>query len=133
MNDTIPAVTNPHLRRPTDRRFTGAKVCPTPHALVQSIAVSLDGPAITADASGNANFNRILQWRGVVGVQAFDSNGGEIMLPTGFALGLIGSQTGFNYWNEAAITPVPEPAHWALLLAGLALLTQVASRRTRRS
>ncbi len=103
------------------------------HALVQSIAFSLDGPAIIADASGKANFNRILQWRGVVGVKAFDSNGDEITLPTGFALGLIGGQTGFNYWNEAALAPVPEPAHWALLLAGLALLTWVVSRRDRRA
>ena len=103
------------------------------HALVQSIAFSLDGPAIIADASGNANSNRILQWRGVVGVQAFDSDGAEVTLPTGFALGLIGNQTGFNYWNEAPLAPVPEPAHWALLPAGLALLTQVAIRRPRRA
>jgi hypothetical protein len=75
-------------------------------------------------ASATADFSSTLQWKGVSGVQAFDANGQEIALPADFELELIGQQTGFNYWNEAPKLPVPEPGSWALMLAGLGLLTR---------
>lgn len=92
------------------------------------IAASLSGQAralvvaSTGTASANAEFGSTLQWKGVVGAQAFDTQGQSLALPAGFELALVGRQTGFDYWNEAPKVAVPEPAAWAMLAAGLALL-----------
>jgi hypothetical protein len=93
-----------------------------------NVAVSLSGEAralvvaSTGTASANAEFGSTLQWKGIVGAQAFDAQGQSLVLPAGFALGLVGSQGGFDYWHEAPKVAVPEPAAWALMTAGLALL-----------
>lgn len=82
-------------------------------------------------ASADANFGSTLRWLGVTGVQAFDANGQELTLPAGFKLGLIGAESGFDYWNAAPLqgTPgnVPEPA-----TAGLLLIAALAAGRAGR-
>lgn len=93
-----------------------------------NIAVSLSGQAralvvaSTGTAMANAEFGSTLQWKGIVDAQAFDAQGQSLVLPAGFALALVGSQGGFDYWHEAPKVAVPEPAGWALMAAGLALL-----------
>lgn len=80
-------------------------------------------------SSANAEFGSTLLWKGIVSAQAFDSSGAELELPDGFEVGLIGSQTGFDYWDSAATQPVPEPGTWALMLAGLGLVGSQLRRR----
>ena len=43
--------------------------------------------------------------------------------------GLVGRQTGFDYWNEAPLAAVPEPATCSLFMAGLAGLAALGRRR----
>mgnify|MGYP001317756921 CR=1 FL=1 len=73
-------------------------------------------------ASALAEFGSTLQWAGISGVRAFNADGEDLDLPTGFQWDLIGQQSGFNHWNEAPKLPVPEPGQWALLAVGLAML-----------
>ncbi len=85
-------------------------------------------------ASGSADFGSTLRWLGVTSVQAFDAQGQEIELPDGFQLGLIGDETGFDYWNaaplETAGSEVPEPGTLSMVsLAGLAALAARSRRR----
>jgi hypothetical protein len=68
-----------------------------------------------------ADFSHTLQWMGVSSVQAFAADGHEIALPTGGRVALRGS-TGHDFWNAAPVVAVPEPATWALMLSGAALL-----------
>ncbi len=79
--------------------------------------------------SASAEFGNTLIWRGIVSAQAFNASGVELELPDGFEVGLIGAQTGMDYWDAAALLPVPEPQTWALLLAGLGLLGARVRRR----
>jgi hypothetical protein len=85
-------------------------------------------------AQALAEFGATLIWEGITDAEAFDRFGAEIPLPDGFEIGLIGSQTGMNYWRAAVRDtdpePVPAPASWALVGAGLALLA-LRKRRSR--
>ena len=102
-----------------DYRFTAIGLSLSGSAAARTIhlAHTEDGTAQT-----NAEFGSTLQWKGVVGAQAFDTQGQSLALPAGFELALVGRQTGFDYWNEAPKVAVPEPAAWAMMAAGLALL-----------
>jgi PEP-CTERM motif len=75
-------------------------------------------------AKTDAEFGSTLIWEGIIDAQAFDRFGAEIPLPDGFEIGLIGSQTGMNYWHAAPreTADVPAPGSFALLLLGLGLL-----------
>jgi hypothetical protein len=87
-------------------------------------------------ASATATFDHTLRWLGVSRIQ-YDTGGGNFVdAPDGFRLDLISDTTSFNYWNAAGpnpfITPggVPEPASWAMLIAGFGLTGTVMRRRT---
>jgi hypothetical protein len=72
----------------------------------------LDDPTyfMTRSASGSADFEHTLSWDGIA--QVTDAHGNVV---TGWS---VSSESGTDYGN--AITVVPEPAGWALWLAGLA-------------
>lgn len=81
----------------------------------------------TAGSSGAADFGHTLRWGGLSSITGFDSAGQQIALPTGFQLALLSDTTGFDYSQAAGpnpytSAPVPEPASWALMAAGLGLL-----------
>ena len=80
-------------------------------------------PILTAQS--DAEFGSTLIWEGIIEAREFDRLGAEIALPDGFEVGLIGNQTGMNYWNAALREPaaLPEPASWALAVTALCLLS----------
>jgi hypothetical protein len=86
-------------------------------------------PLLLAQASAIADFGSTLRWMGVEVLQVYDVNMQPIATPADFRLGLIGQDSGFDYFNAAPL-PVPEPGTWALMLAGGALL--LARQRRRR-
>lgn len=102
-----------------DYRFTAIGLSLSGNAAARTIhlAHNEDGTA-----QAHAEFGSTLQWQGIVDVQAFDTQGQSLALPAGFELALVGRQTGFDYWHEAPKVAVPEPAGWALMAAGPALL-----------
>jgi hypothetical protein len=93
------------------------------HALVQNKFIGLG--LHTASALGD--FGSTLQWQGISGVQAFDSEGSEVALPADFQLGLIGGQNGFDYWSAAPIT-VPESSTRMSMLCSLGVLVGLGWR-----
>jgi hypothetical protein len=79
-----------------------------------------------------ADFSHTLRWLGISAVSAYDANGVALVLPTDFALNMVGEDSGFNYRFAApgAATTVPEPAGWATLVLGLALICTVMHGRS---
>ena len=84
-----------------------------------------------ATATADADFSHTLRWMGISGpITARNATGDVVALPADFAIDMMGQTTGFNYRNAA---PVPEPAEWALALAGLAALRLRFTAQRRRA
>jgi hypothetical protein len=76
-------------------------------------------------ASGEANFGNTLKWLGVSRIRYQDVDGQFYDAPEGYRLSLMDTDGSFDYWNAAGPNPfvssVPEPASWAMMIAGFAL------------
>lgn len=91
-------------------------------------------PANNITLLGIADFSHTMAWLGITGVQALDTLGNEIPLPTDFSFPLIGQVGGFDYWHSASGEPaaVPEPATVFRLGAGLAVAGLIRKSAFRR-
>ena len=74
-----------------------------------------------ADFSGLIDFSHTLSWGGISSVT--DYGGAPVSNYT------LSSQSGFDYRLAYSAAPVPEPQTYGLLLAGLAVIGQLARRR----
>ena len=85
--------------------------------------------ASSSAAVAGADFAHTLEWEGVQGFRAFDAIGGLIDLGSGRFTMLDGE--GNDFWFSAASfnNPVPEPASWAMMIAGFGLAGAAARRR----
>jgi len=85
----------------------------------------ISNPAMVASASAQADFSHTFQWLGTSKVTYVDVRGVEQQL-TNFS---VNSASGTNYLS--AVTSVPEPESYAMLLAGLGMVSGIALRRNR--
>ena len=91
-------------------------------------------PLGTTGGSAAADFSHTLRWGGVQNIQGFDADGNEVDLGDDFRLSLMSDDNSFDYFDAAAENPytaAPEPAAWAMMLAGFGL-TGAALRRRKR-
>jgi hypothetical protein len=91
----------------------------------------------SAAASSQSNFSHTLEWDGITGITALDSNGDIVALTPDVRTTLL-DDDGLDFWNSAAsfnppTTGVPEPASWAMLILGFGLTGTVMRRRTHRA
>ncbi len=96
------------------------------YQLVVSVGCDIlaaDAAFYFAGSSAHCDADRSGYWNGIV--SARDEQGQPIT-----DLDLIG-ESGFNYRNASPLSPVPEPASWALLIAGFGLVC--ASRSASRA
>jgi hypothetical protein len=105
---------------------------------VYSLALAAEAFAAGASygggaASGVADFGHTLRWLGVSRIQYQDENGAWFDAPDGYKLTLTSADGQFDYWNAAGPNPfttaVPEPASWAMMIAGFGLAGAAARRR----
>lgn len=75
-----------------------------------------------------SDFSHTLEWRGVTGFQAFDADGRQIDLAPGGRFTLLNSD-GVDFWSAPGSGAVPEPATWALMIAGFGLAGAALRRR----
>jgi hypothetical protein len=90
-----------------------------------SASTSISNPDIATSALAQADFNHTFQWLGTSKVTYVDASGVEQQL-TNFS---VNSASGTDYLS--AVTSVPEPETYAMLLAGLGMVIGVAFRRNR--
>lgn len=109
-------------------------------SLGQQVSLSLSVYAVASaiasfgTATADVDFDHTLSWGGVSGITGYDDAGTPVVLPDGFRLSLLSNETGFDYMNAAGpnpytTSPVPEPASWALMLAGCAGIVVAMRRR----
>lgn len=98
-------------------------------ALVQKLTyLPWEDTKITSTSAAN------LTWLGVTGLHVYDASNQEISVPTDTHIQLIGSESGFDYWNSAAPSAGPGsvPDAWptgVMLLASVGMLGFAAPRR----
>lgn len=102
-------------------------VTPGPAGATFSLSMLAEASAGVQQGNGTMNaiadFGNTLEWKGLAGVTLLDGS------PYLGSLSIT-SESGFDYGR--AVSAVPEPASYALLLGGMALLGLVARRRQAR-
>jgi hypothetical protein len=96
-----------------------------------NLSSSLGSGFTSVSNTAFADFAHTLEWGGIRSVRAFDAQGDEIALAEGGRFELIGS-SGFDFWDASPGSQpesVPEPASWAMMLAGFGLIGTAIRRR----
>ena len=80
-------------------------------------------------SSGLSDFSHTLEWSGITGFTALDANGDPVDLSPGARFTLLNDQ-GVDFWNGAdSFGAAPEPASWALMIAGFGAAGGMLRRR----
>lgn len=100
--------------------------------IIRTLAIAAFATAATAALAQSSGANNPVRRGG--DIFSFGHNGA---LGGTFSSGNTGNSTGFGRPQprsfQAAVTPVPEPSEWAMMLAGLALVGFIVRRNAKRS
>jgi hypothetical protein len=95
---------------------------------MSATATSFAGGALvgkgSVSAGSSVDIGHTLAWAGVQSVRGADGNLVDVYSMTG-----LGSGFDFGRSQTPAVTPVPEPETWAMLMAGLMIVARLGRRR----
>jgi hypothetical protein len=98
---------------------------------IRTLAIAIFLTAATAAVAQTRSADNPIRRGGEVFSYGHNSSSGT------FSSGNTGNSTGFGRPQprsfQAAVTPVPEPSQWAMMLAGLALVGFIVRRNANRS